>query len=66
VTTREATSGPAALDLSFLTPEYLARFDGLMLMTNGNLPLTDAQKRSIVDYVRNQGPGRRPPRVMTM
>ena len=24
-----------------------------MLMTNGNLPLTDAQKRAIVDYVRN-------------
>src|SRR5476651_1810862 len=43
----------ATLDLSFLTPEYLARFDGLMLMTNGNLPLTDAQKRSIVDFVRN-------------
>jgi hypothetical protein len=24
-----------------------------MLMTNGNLPLTDAQKRAIVDFVRN-------------
>ena len=33
------------LDFSFLTPEYLAQFDGLMLMTNGNLPLSDAQKR---------------------
>jgi type 1 glutamine amidotransferase len=43
----------ATLDLSFLTPEYLAGFDGLMLMTNGNLPLTDAQKRAIVDFVRN-------------
>jgi type 1 glutamine amidotransferase len=41
-----------ALDLSFLTPDYLAQFDGLMLMTNGNLPLTDLQKRSIVDFVR--------------
>jgi len=41
------------LDLSFLTPEYLAQFDGLMLMTNGNLPLTEPQKRAIVDYVRN-------------
>src|SRR5438045_2371358 len=39
--------------MSFLTPEYLAGFDGLMLMTNGNLPLTLAQKQSIVDYVRN-------------
>src|SRR3954470_19418920 len=28
-----------AIDLSILTPEYLARFDALMLMTNGNLPL---------------------------
>ncbi len=43
----------AAIDLTTITPEYLARFDALMLMTNGNLPLTDAQKRSIVDYVRN-------------
>ena len=42
----------ASLDLSFLTPAYLAQFDGLMLMTNGNLPLTDAQKRGIVDFVR--------------
>jgi hypothetical protein len=41
------------IDLAFLTPEYLARFDGLMLMTNGNLPLTDAQKRSLIDFVRN-------------
>src|SRR5947207_9598761 len=23
------------IDLSFVTPEYLARYDGLMLMTNG-------------------------------
>lgn len=41
------------IDLSMLTPEYLAQYDGLMLMTNGNLPLTDAQKRSLVEYVRN-------------
>lgn len=40
------------LDLSFLTPEYLNSFDGLMLMTNGNLPLTPAQRKSIVDFVR--------------
>ena len=38
--------------MSFLTPEYLASFDGLMLMTNGNLPFTDAQKRGIVEFVR--------------
>jgi type 1 glutamine amidotransferase len=43
----------AKLDLSFLTAAYLDQFDGLMLMTNGNLPLTDIQKRLIVDFVRN-------------
>jgi type 1 glutamine amidotransferase len=41
------------IDLSAITPEYLAGFDGLMLMTNGNLPFTAAQKRAIVDFVRN-------------
>jgi type 1 glutamine amidotransferase len=41
------------LDLSFISPEYLAQYDGLMLMTNGNLPLTDAQKRAVIDFVRN-------------
>jgi len=54
VTTLEGYKQESAkLDLSFLTPEYLSQFDGLMLMTNGNLPLTDTQKRAIVDYVRN-------------
>jgi type 1 glutamine amidotransferase len=54
VTTRQGYQQDTAhLDMSFLTPEYLAQFDGLMLMTNGNLPLSEAQKRSIVDYVRN-------------
>jgi len=53
VTTLEGYKQDSAkLDMSFLTPEYLAQFDGLMLMTNGNLPLNDAQKRGIVDYVR--------------
>lgn len=41
------------LDMSFLTPEYLNAFDGLMLMTNGNLPFTPAQRTSIVDFVKN-------------
>jgi uncharacterized protein len=41
------------IDMSFLTPEYMAGFDGIMLMTNGNLPFTDAQKKALVDYVRN-------------
>jgi type 1 glutamine amidotransferase len=40
------------LDFSFLTPDYLNGFDGLMLMTNGNLPMTDAQKKMLLDFVR--------------
>ncbi len=41
------------LDFSFLTPEYLAGFDGVMMMTNGNLPFTDAQKKHLLDFVRD-------------
>ena len=41
------------IDLGMISPDYLAQDDGLMLMTNGNLPLTPAQKRAIVDYVRD-------------
>ena len=40
------------LDFSFLTPEYLNQFDGVMMMTNGNLPFSDAQKTMLVDFVR--------------
>jgi type 1 glutamine amidotransferase len=40
-------------DFSFLTPEYLAQFDGVMMMTNGNLPFTEAQKKSLLDFVRS-------------
>jgi type 1 glutamine amidotransferase len=40
------------LDFSFLTPEYLNQFDGVMMMTNGNLPFTDAQKQMLVEFVR--------------
>jgi type 1 glutamine amidotransferase len=40
------------IDLSILTPQYLAQFDGVMLMTNGNLPLTADQKKSLVEFVR--------------
>jgi hypothetical protein len=35
--------------LLFLTH---AGFDGLMLMTNGNLPLTDAQRAHLLEFVR--------------
>lgn len=53
VTTLEGYKQDSAhLDLSAVTPDYLAGFDGLMLMTNGNLPLTDAQKRGIIEFVR--------------
>ena len=40
-----------AHDFSFLTPDYLAQFDGVMMMTNGNLRFTDAQKKSLLDFV---------------
>jgi uncharacterized protein len=40
------------LDFSFLTPDYLAGFDGVMMMTNGNLPFTDAQKTNLLEFVR--------------
>lgn len=45
--------GADKVDLSFFTPEYLAQFDGLMMMTNGNPPFSEAQKKSMVDFVRN-------------
>ena len=41
------------LDFTFLTPEYLAQFDGVMMMTNGNLPFTDAQKAMLLNFVRS-------------
>jgi len=44
---------PKQLDFAFLTPAYLAQFDGVMMMTNGNLPFTDAQKKNLLDFVRN-------------
>jgi type 1 glutamine amidotransferase len=43
------------LDLSVITAEYLAQFDGVMMMTNGNLPMRDEQKRALVDFVRQGG-----------
>lgn len=53
VTTLEGYKQDAdKLDLAFVSPAYLAQFDGLMLMTNGNLPLDESQKRGILDFVR--------------
>lgn len=40
------------IDLSFISADYLAQFDGVMFMTNGNLPLNDSQKRAIIDFVK--------------
>ena len=40
------------LDLSVITASYLANFDGLMMMTNGNLPFDSGQRRAIVDFVK--------------
>lgn len=53
VTVHEGYKTVDAPDVRFLTPQYLNSFDGLMLMTNGNLPLTLEQKRAIVDFVRD-------------
>ena len=41
------------LDFSFLTPQYLNQFDGIMMMTNGNLPFTVAQKEMLLDFVKS-------------
>jgi type 1 glutamine amidotransferase len=41
------------LDFSFLTPAYLNQFDGIMMMTNGNLPFTIAQKEMLLDFIRS-------------
>lgn len=45
--------GVGKQDLRFLTAAYLSQFDGLMLMTNGEIGLTTEQKKAIVDFVRN-------------
>jgi type 1 glutamine amidotransferase len=43
------------LDLSMVTAAYLAQFDGIMMMTNGNLPMSTEQKAALVDFVRRGG-----------
>ncbi len=53
VTVHEGYKTAGNHDLSFLTMEYLDSFDGLMLMTNGDLPWTDVQRKGIVDFVRD-------------
>lgn len=46
---------PDEIDLSFISRDYLAQFDALMMFTNGNLPMTDDQKRAILEFVREGG-----------
>ena len=41
------------LDFSFLTRDYLNQFDGIMMMTNGSLPFTVAQKEMLLDFVKS-------------
>jgi type 1 glutamine amidotransferase len=41
------------IDLSIISATYLAQFDAVMMMTNGELPMTDEQKEALVDFVRN-------------
>ena len=54
VTTLEGYKQDAdKIDLSFLTSSYLSQVDGLMMMTNGNLPLSDSQKLTLLDFVRS-------------
>jgi type 1 glutamine amidotransferase len=45
--------GVGKQDLAFFTPAYLSQFDGLMMMTNGDIGLTPVQKKAIVDFVKN-------------
>lgn len=41
------------IDLSMISASYLEQFDGLVMVTNGELPLDDGQRRALVDFVRN-------------
>jgi type 1 glutamine amidotransferase len=45
--------GVGKQDLSFFTPAYLNQFDGLIMMANGDIGLTQVQKKAIVDFVRS-------------
>lgn len=49
----KSLDGADKVDLSYFTAAYLNQFDGLMMMTNGNPPFTEPQKRAMVEFVRN-------------
>ncbi len=45
----------ASEDLAILTASRLREFDAVFFFTSGELALSDAQKRDLLDYVRNGG-----------
>jgi uncharacterized protein len=49
---RAKPCGANDVDLSMIDAAYLAQFDAIVASTNGELPLTDAGKRALVDFVR--------------
>ncbi len=49
----KSLEGADKVDLSYFTAAYLDEFDGLMMMTNGNPPFAEAQKRAMVEFVQN-------------
>ena len=51
------------LDLAIITAEYLAQFDGLMMITNGNLPLAASQMIATKSASRDSMP---PTRAMSI
>lgn len=44
---------PDKIDLSRITPAFLKQFDAIVFYTSGQLPLTDDQKKAIVDFVKS-------------
>lgn len=44
-----------AIDLSAFTPELLETLDGVMFFTTGELPLDEAQKQALLDFVSGGG-----------
>jgi uncharacterized protein len=45
----------ASEDVSIFTPENLRRFGAVMFFTTGELPMSDAQKAALGDFVRSGG-----------
>src|SRR5262245_16817044 len=45
----------ATEDVSVFTAENLRRYGAVMFFTTGELPMTDAQKQALVDFVRSGG-----------